>query len=330
MSEPSKASGWHHTPRLPVRPAPYWDRPARPVAAFVYLARSWRPVSDRALFLLIAVGVWLWATPELSRTATFQLDWMAEVWLRNFILISIVAGGLHIWLHIWRRQGDDTHYDTRPFLKNNGRFTFRNQVHDNMFWTLGTGVLIWSGYECLMLWAFANGIAPYISFADNPVWFICLLVIIPFWAGAFFYLQHRVLHIGILYKHIHSWHHKNLNTGPWSGLAMHPAEQLILMADTLIYFVVASHPVHVIFNLLFHGLGAATSHAGFDKLRLGVLPDLQLGDFFHQLHHKYFDCNYGTLDTPWDHWFGTFHDGTKQGNEKMTERRRKLARQTNQ
>lgn len=34
------------------------------------------------------------------------------------------------------------------------------------------------------------------------------------------------------------------------------------------------------------------------------------GDFFHQLHHRYFECNYGTSEVPFDKWFGTFHDGS--------------------
>ena len=36
-------------------------------------------------------------------------------------------------------------------------------------------------------------------------------------------------------------------------------------------------------------------------------------DFFHQLHHRYFECNYGTVEMPWDRWFGTFHDGSEEG-----------------
>ena len=43
---------WNYTPRLPVRVAPYWDWPARPIAAAVYLLRSWNPVGMRFLFLL--------------------------------------------------------------------------------------------------------------------------------------------------------------------------------------------------------------------------------------------------------------------------------------
>ena len=50
--------------------------------------------------------------------------------------------------------------------------------------------------------------------------------------------------------------------------------------------------------------------SGFDGLLISDKKRAQLGDFFHQLHHKYFECNYGTVEMPWDRWFGTFHDGT--------------------
>ncbi|MEM8839533.1 MAG: sterol desaturase family protein, partial [Pseudomonadota bacterium] len=67
-----------------------------------------------------------------------------------------------------------------------------------------------------------------------------------------------------------------------------------------------------------------TSHAGFEKLKIGGKNGVELGDFFHQLHHKYFDCNYGTWETPWDDWFKTFHDGTSEGNQLVKERRRRI------
>lgn len=49
-----------------------------------------------------------------------------------------------------------------------------------------------------------------------------------------------------------------------------------------------------------------------------------LGTFHHQLHHRYFDCNYGSLEIPWDKWFGSFHDGTIVSKEKMQERRKRI------
>ena len=63
-----------------------------------------------------------------------------------------------------------------------------------------------------------------ITFDSNPVWFVALIVLIPIWAGLYFYAHHRVLHMGFMYRHVHAWHHRNINTGPWSGLAMHPVE----------------------------------------------------------------------------------------------------------
>ena len=75
-----------------------------------------------------------------------------------------------------------------------------------------------------MWYAYANGIAPMITFETAPVWFLVLIVLIPIEAGFHFYFFHRLLHVGKLYTWVHSWHHKNIQTGPWSGLAMHPAE----------------------------------------------------------------------------------------------------------
>ena len=42
-----------------------------------------------------------------------------------------------------------------------------------------------------------------------------------------------------------------------------------------------------------------------------------MGDFFHQLHHRYFECNYGELTSPLDKWFGSFHDGTQKTHDKL-------------
>ncbi len=48
---------------------------------------------------------------------------------------------------------------------------------------------------------------------------------------------------------------------------------------------------------------------------------VKTGDFFHYLHHKYFECNYGADGVfPMDKWFGTFHDGTKDSQARMDER----------
>ena len=73
---------------------------------------------------------------------------------------------------------------------------------------------------------------------------------------------------------------------------------------------------------------AITSHCGYENLLVGKLMrrnlKFRLGDFFHQLHHRFYDCNYGTFETPWDQWFKTYHDGSAGGDDWMKKRRIQL------
>ena len=46
----------------------------------------------------------------------------------------------------------------------------------------------------------------------------------------------------------------------------------------------------------------------------------RLGDFFHQLHHRFFECNYGNSEVPLDKMSGHFHDGTRAATKQMRER----------
>ena len=50
-----------------------------------------------------------------------------------------------------------------------------------------------------------------------------------------------------------------------------------------------------------------------------------MGTFFHQLHHRYFECNYGTAEMPWDRWFGSFHDGTAEGLKRVRARKKPIS-----
>jgi sterol desaturase/sphingolipid hydroxylase (fatty acid hydroxylase superfamily) len=315
---------WHYTPELPVAQAPYFELPFSFRASLRYLYEIWRPFNQRFLLLLLAIAVWTWFTPSLERAREFRLDWMLEIGLRNLVIVLVVAGGLHLLLFTFRRQGDDTRYDARPLARKSKQFHFGDQVTDNMFWTLVGSMPIGTLWECLLLWAYANGHATLITFSANPAWFVAWMLILPLWSGFHFYWYHRLLHVGPLYRWFHSWHHRNVNTGPWSGHAMHPVEHLLLYSDLAIHFVVASHPIHVIFNAMLHTVAGPTSHCGFHKVKLTRFFSLQLGDFMHQLHHRYFDCNYGSYETPWDKIFGSFHDGTEAGNDYIKERRRRM------
>ena len=132
------------------------------------------------------------------------------------------------------------------------------------------------------------------------------------------------MHWPPLYKLAHALHHRNTNIGPWSGLSMHPVETAMFFSSILIHFLIMAHPVHVLFHLFHQALTAATSHTGFEGFEIKDKNRLHLGNFHHQMHHRYFECNYGNLEVPWDKVFGSFHDGTDESHERFQERRRRI------
>ncbi len=258
----------------------------------------------------------------MDSAKVFAFGWIAQTYLINVMLMLIVAGGLHWYFYTAKRQGLTLKFDRRELVKNNRAFEFSDQVRDNMFWSLASGVTFWTLAQVLVLWAMANGFAPTMTFADNPAWFVAFLILMPIWSAFHFYWMHRLLHIPFLYKRVHALHHRNINVGPWSGLSMHPVEHLIYFTSVMIHWLVASHPIHVIYNLHYQALGAAMAHTGYEALLIRDKRQLELGTFYHQLHHRYFECNYGNQEMPWDRWFGTFHDGSEAATV-MTRARKK-------
>ncbi len=315
---------WNWHPELPIGHSPVFDWPPRPVAVFKWFAKSWLRVSETSLFALFAVVVWFYFQPALELCKEFEFGWIAQVYVRNLVLMVGVAGGLHLYFYTYRQQGKALKYDPREMAKNGRGYTFGSQVYDNMFWTLASGVTQWTCYEVLLLWSFANGYAPFLTWNDNPALFLGWFLIIPIWTSFHFYWVHRMLHWPPLYRVAHALHHRNTNVGPWSGLSMHPLEHVIYLSSVLIHLVIASHPIHVFFHMYWNTLGAATTHTGYEGMLIKDKNQLNLGSFHHQLHHRYFECNYGNPPMPWDRWFGSFHDGTPAGTEKVRERRRRM------
>ena len=291
---------------------------------FHWVRVRWFNIAENSILAILALICWQWFSPALEETRDLQPGWIVQIWLRNLTLMIGVAGGLHLYFHTWKKQDQDLKFDPRPMPPKGNMFTFKSQVRDNVFWTLASGVTMWTLYEVLMLWAMANGFAPLLNWSESPVAFIVVLFLTPVWISFHFYWIHRFLHWPPLYRFAHSVHHRNTNVGPWSGLSMHPIETLMFFSSVLIHFLIAAHPAHILFHLFHQSLTAATSHTGFESMLVKDKSRLHLGNFHHQMHHRYFECNYGNLEVPWDKVFGSFHDGTDESHEKFKERRRQL------
>ena len=308
---PRNAKGeWR--PPYPIEYAPVFVWPPRPAALSKWIVNWPGFMWPRNLVLLsISTLAWFYTEPNLARCVEFKWDWLLQIWVRNLALTWLVYGGYHLYLYVLKGEGTKGKYDARWPARDSSVFLFRNQVLDNIFWTSGVAVLIWTAYEAVGMWLFANHRIPYLGWKEHPVWFVAWLVAIPFWREFHFYWIHRAIHWKPLYKYVHYLHHKNVNPIPWSGMAMHPVETTIYLSVAMIHWIVPSHPFHFLFDLQHAALGPACGHHGFEG------PILEekwpTGSYFHYLHHRYFECNYGESSLPLDKWFGTFRDGLPGG-----------------
>ncbi len=88
--------------------------------------------------------------------------------------------------------------------------------------------------------------------------------------------------------------------------------------------------MHALFHLLHAGLGAVVGHVGFDKVIVDDDSALDTHAYTHYLHHRYFEVNYADGMIPLDQWFGTWHDGTKDADQRMNARLKERARRLEQ
>jgi sterol desaturase/sphingolipid hydroxylase (fatty acid hydroxylase superfamily) len=139
------------------------------MATLKWYADGWFFLTINMAILGLAWVSFLWLSPRLDQTLTLGISWISLIFIRNFVLLLTVAGGLHLWFHTFAVQGNDKKYDPRPFPRKGRLFSFEAQIKDNMFWSLASGVTIWSGFEVLLWWALANGFAPMTTFSATPI-----------------------------------------------------------------------------------------------------------------------------------------------------------------
>lgn len=310
-----------YEPELPITVSPAFDWPPRPRETLAVTGRS-LAAPLLLLYTAIAFVLWNWFTPSLTTMRDLEIGWIALVWVRNLGLLTIWAGGLHYFLYMRRSQNDRFKYNARWLAKDSAKFTARNQVLDNMFWSLGSGVFTWTAYEVLTWWVMANDPDLMRSWSSDTLYLIAMVIAMVFWSQLHFYGAHRLVHVGPLYRWAHALHHRNVNTGPWTGISMHPLEHLVYFSAPVLLWFVPSHPVVVFMLLLYSGISPAASHSGFDKIVLFDRWTLGAGDYFHHLHHRYFEVNYGSRLVPLDVLFRSYHDGTPEAHEQMKARRR--------
>ena len=316
----NKRGDWK--PNDPAATAPLFVFPPRPFALLKWLPSYFLPYN--LLFALSALAWWHWVLPDVETMKTIAFGWIAKLFIVNTIAIFAFFGVFEWQLYLRRAQSNRFKYNGKwPNETKSDVFWFQSQNIDNVLRIIFHALPIWTAIEVLILYAFANGNVPWLSFAENPYYLFGFALIVPILHETHFFLLHRLIHWGPLYKWVHSVHHNSVNPSPFSSLSMHPVELLGYLGVAFWHLVLPSNPMLAIYQLHYAAFGAIPGHVGFDKIEYGKDGLWDTHAYIHYLHHKHFDVNFGDGLIPFDKWFGTFHDGSAEAEALMNERFRK-------
>ena len=250
--------------------------------------------------------------PAFGRAAEFSLSWMWPIVLRNILGTWLLCGSWDWWLYFGPVKDKLENFKIFPKYP-----SFAQMKHDFMFTTLSS--IIAAVMEIIVCHYYAIGAIPMAhSLMEKPLMHFLLAITISHWRLPHFWFMHRVMHpwktdyipdFGkVLYRHFHSLHHKSYNITAFSGTNMHPVESSLYYSAALMLIPLGVHPALVVGAIVDLGMAAWIGHDGF------VWPGG--GDYYHELHHLHFDCNYGAPHVPLDYIFGVFA-GSKEDVSKL-------------
>ncbi len=316
-----KRGNW--APNEPLEIAPFWLGKWRKMARFL-LDYIW---PWNAFHMATTLLYWFFVIPDVEVMKTMSWGWGLYLLAVNAAGIFLFFGAVEFFFYVKRKQETRFKYNAKfPSENPSDVFWFKSQNLDNFLRSFLIGIPLWTLMEVVALWAFANGyhVFGWLEWQTSWVWLVVLTLLVPAIHEVHFFCIHRLIHTPLLYKWIHSVHHNSINPSPWSSLSMHPIEHIAYFAEMLWHFVIPSNPIVMLFNSHSLGYGALNGHIGFDKLEITENTPVDSHAFAHYLHHKYFEVNYGADGlVPLDKWFGYWHDGSKEADERMKERFRK-------
>jgi len=232
----------------------------------------------------------------------WSLDWVLPIFIRNVVATWIICG-FWDWFLYFSPLREKLHK-----YKINHIYPSMVQMKHDAFHT--TSASCWASLiEIVLCHYWATGFFQMEkNFDERFVINMFITVLISHIRLIHFYVIHRLMHpwkttqipdVGkFLYRHVHSLHHKSYNPTAFSGTSMHPVEATLYYSAAFIPVAFGLHPVFAIAIIVDCGTGAWLGHDGFQW------PGS--GDYFHMLHHKHFDGNYGSMHVPLDWLFGTF------------------------
>lgn len=153
----------------------------------------------------------------------------------------------------------------------------------------------------------------YLDINDFPLWWFFLSIPLSLVVhDTYFYWTHRLMHHPRLFRVMHLVHHRSTNPSPWASFAFHPLEAVVESGIlTILVFLMPMHPYAILAFLLIMTGENVMGHLGYEFFP-SWLTQSRLGKWLntstnHNMHHRYFEGNYGLYFRWWDIWMGTTH-----------------------
>jgi len=193
-------------------------------------------------------------------------------------------------------------------------------------------VIIFSVPPLLML--YSDAIRPHTTFYTHidehgKLYFTLAFPLMLLIHDTYFYWAHRLMHNRWLFKWVHLVHHRSTNPSPWAAYAFHPLEAIVESLIFVIFlFTIPVHSIHLmwffVFSLVYNvygHLGFEIYPKGFNRHWFGKWMNTSVS---HNLHHQFFNGNYGLYFTIWDRFMGTLRPDYDTAFENLKQREKPL------
>jgi sterol desaturase/sphingolipid hydroxylase (fatty acid hydroxylase superfamily) len=142
------------------------------------------------------------------------------------------------------------------------------------------------------------------------LWLIASLPLMLIWHDFYFYWTHRLMHAPVLFRHVHSVHHRSRQPSPFAAYAFHPLEAFVNSLMMPLALCAVPLPGVVLFIVGIHQIVRnAHGHLAVEIMPRGFARHWLGGRFttttHHHMHHETARGNYGLWFTWWDRIFGT-------------------------
>ena len=231
--------------------------------------------------------------------SSFGVGWIAAVLVRNAVVLVAWYGVFHLRLYVRRAQDTRFKYNAKWPAAPSGRFTFGSQTKENVFWTLASGLPIWTAWEVVTLWLFASGRIPWIRL-DRPSRVVRRADgVDPALPGVALLRGPPVDPLAAAVQDDPQPPSPQHQPGPVVRVVDASRRTRAVLQRGLVHWVVPSHPIHAMYTLFHLAMAPVPGHSGFEQLEVGD-GSIATNGYAHYLHHKYFEVNYADGAFPLD------------------------------